>query len=243
MQQQPLAGITRGSVGRCNGNFFEKLFISAIRYNHDYMADETTLPWDDQTELFVREIDTLTTKKYSLSIRDVMLDPDRFVKTEGIMAKLKGLRSESDNYFEDVMKDFQVEEENLEEDLKKADALYNQLSQVITSRASLGKVPVIKAADMDLSNSSQEIIYIDQLSAPIDSLVTKLVNSSIYIGDLSSSYRRYRLGNWLFSGQRSYVIATRMPDNPVVMVEGSQKLIDSLLDDSSDRIKSLRGSK
>ena len=202
------------------------------------MADETDLPWDDQTELFVKDIDAITTKKYGISIRELMLNPDKFADTEGALDKVRNAREASDGYFEDMMKDFEEEDNELETNLKKIDALYNQVSQVITSRANLARVPVMKAANVDLSNSSPEIIYIEQVTPQIDSLMTKLVNSSNYIGDLSTPYRKYMVGTWIFSGNRSYIISERVPDNPVTMIDSARTVINTFLDDAADRLES-----
>ena len=205
--------------------------------------DESSLPWDDQTELFIRDIDATAVQKYGISARELILTPDKFEKTEDILDKIKGLRADTDSYFEEVMKDFTAENDELEEDLKKADALYNQVSQSISNKASLGRIPIIKTDGLDLSYSAPEIIYLDQLGSQVDSLVGRLVNFSNYIGDLSVSYRKYMIGSWLFSGQRSYLATVKAPDNPVLEIESSQSAIDAMLDSAGERLSGLIESK
>ncbi len=208
------------------------------------MADaDDALPWDEQTELFVKDIDTLCSPRYGVSARDIMLAPEKFAKTPDILNKIKNIRSDSDGYFEDVIKDFSAENDELEEDLKKADALYNQVSQSVSNKAALGRIPIIKTDNLDLSYSAPEVIYIDQLGGQLDTLVSKLVNFSNYIGDLSVSYRKYMLGSWLFSGPRSYLVSVKAPDNPVLDIENSQSIINSLLDAAGDTISGLGDSK
>lgn len=207
------------------------------------MPDDTSLPapWDDQTDLFITDIDADAQKKYKVSFRTLLLQPESYAKTPDILTTIKSIRNDVESYFESVMSELSIENEQLDKDLEASDALYNQLNQTITSRASIARIPVIKSDNIDLSYAAPEILYIDKSTPQMDALITKFINSSNYIGDLSSSYRKYMLGSWLFSGTRSYVVAVKQPDSPIPPIDDSHNIITALLEDSEDRLQDLVG--
>ncbi|MHB1830754.1 MAG: hypothetical protein ACYCO0_05170 [Candidatus Micrarchaeaceae archaeon] len=194
------------------------------------MADDVNPSWNSQTDTFVREIDVSVSKKYGISLRKLLLDPQEYEGTGGIAEKAKSIRADVDLYFDDILASLSKEEEDLERNLESSDSVYTQINQIINSRSGIGRVPFIKPADMSFGDSSPEIVYIDQYNSQVDALITKLVNISNYICDISSTYRKYTIGTWVFSGSRSYVLAVNAPTSPVISVENSRDQIDLMLD-------------
>ncbi len=197
------------------------------------MADDVKPGWDDQTDMFIREIGVSVSKKYGVDLRKFLLSPQEYGDTAGMEEKIKNIRAEADRYFEDILASLSKEEESLVADLEKLDSVYTQVNQTVNSRAGIGRIPFIKPADMSFGDSSPEIVYIDQYNSQVDALLTKLINISNYICDISSTYRKYTIGTWVFSGSRSYVLAVSAPTSAVISVENSRDRIDLMLDQAA----------
>ena len=194
------------------------------------MADDDRPDWDSQTDTFVREIGISVSKKYGINLRTLLLNPQEYEGTDGIEEKAKSIRADVNQYFEDILASLSKEEEDLTRNLEHADSIYTQVNQVINSRSGIGRIPFIKPADISLGDSRPEIIYIDQYNSQVDALLSKLVNVSNYICDISSTYRKYTMGTWIFSGSRSYMLAVSAPTSPIISVENSRDQISLMLD-------------
>ena len=123
----------------------------------------------------------------------------------------------------------------LQRHLEAIDALHTQINQAVSSKAGIARVPFLRPADFDLGDADPETIYIDNYDGQVDILITKLINDSKYVCDLSTSYKKYSVGNWLFSGSKVCVLAVQPPESMVVAVENSRDTITDMLDDISDR--------
>jgi hypothetical protein len=197
--------------------------------------DDGELPWDSQTDAFVNDIDTDTTKNYNVSLRKLLLHPEEFENVENMADTIDKIKADVTSYFEDTLAGLKDEEVELTKQLESVDSLYSQINQTVSSRAGIARVPFLKPVDMDLGNSNPETIYIDKYDGQADMLITKLVNESNYVCDLSDSYRKYRIGNWVFSGSKTHVISVQPPESIIVQVENSRDTITSMLDDISGR--------
>lgn len=216
------------------------------------MADETDAPegeeadnvqadapWDDQTDAFIQEIDGTVTAKYSVSLRTLLTNPEEYADTKDILDTIKKIRSDVDAYFGNLMDDLKVEKDELEKEMQDADALYTKLDQAISSKAAVARVPYLKPVEVDTGNVDIEKIYVDQYNNNVDSLISKFVNISNYIANLSTTYKKYNLGSWLFSGEKGYNLSVKQPESMVITVESSQEYIDDAVDNASDIISGL----
>lgn len=200
------------------------------------MADDAVqLPWDEQTDIFVNEMDVDVAKKYKLSLRELLLHPEKFAKVDNMAATLGKIKTEVSAYFEDMLGDMKGEDDELTKAMEAIDAVHTQINQTISSRAGIARVPFLRPVDLDTGDVNPETIYIDRYDGQVDILITKLINSSNYVCDLSTSYRKYSIGSWLFSGSRSCVLSVQPPESMVVTVEDSRDMIIGMLDDISDR--------
>ena len=59
------------------------------------------------------------------------------------------------------------------------------------------------------------------------------------IADLSTAYKEYSFGSWLFSGNKDYVLSVFVPDSSLLMLEASRAELDGLLASASSFIKGL----
>ncbi len=200
------------------------------------MADDVTgLPWDDQTDVFINEIDADTTKKYNVSIRKLLLNPQDFTKMDNMPATIDKMKTDVIAYFDELLGDLKDEEDELTKQLEDVDAIHTQINQIVSSRSGIARVPFLTPADFDFGDVTPETIYINKYDGQIDLLITKLINCSNYVCDLSTSYRKYSIGSWLFSGSRSCLLSIKPPESMVVSIENSRDTITSRLDDISDR--------
>jgi len=203
------------------------------------MPDDVQPPWDDQTDSFIRDIDTSVTAKRNISLRTLLLEPQKYAGTANLTATIKEVKLDVDAYFTELLSNLAQEEQELTSDMEKADSIYTQVNQTINNRAGIGRVPFLKPQDVDFGSTNPETIYIGQYSGQLDALITKLINTSTYICDLSTTYRKYTIGNWLFSGSRSFVLAVQAPESPVISIENARDQINTLIEEASIRLASI----
>lgn len=208
-----------------------KLFKASGAYLVDFMAETT--PWSDETDPFVTDLDNSIGSKYNVSLRKLLVSPAEYASTKGIADTVQNMRSAIDKYFTDLVADLSFEEEEFTKELTDADTLYNKVEQALSSKAAIAKIPYIRPADMDLSLVNPEIIYIDTYNNGLESLITKFINSSEYIANISSTYRKYNIGSWFFSGNKGHVMAIKPPQSILVAIENAHNDIDSRMDDAA----------
>lgn len=197
--------------------------------------DAAGLPWDDQTGVFVNEIDADTSKKYNISLKKLLLNPGEFANVDKIAETVDKIKTDVGAYFDDLLSNLKDEEDELTKQLEAADAVHTQINQTIGSRAGIARVPFIRPIDFEAGDSNPETVYIDKYDGQLDMLITKLINGANYVCDLSVSYRKYSIGSWLFSGSRSCQLAVKSPESVIISIESSRDAILSMLDDVSDR--------
>ncbi len=194
------------------------------------MAEEAEAPWDAQTDAFVDELEPLINDSYKISIRKLLLTPQVYLNEEGIADKLNGIRKIAEDYFSGLEALFADEEEEMEKQLEAIDSAYNQINQSITSKSSIARVPFIKPLDITFGSAQPETIFIDKADSQIDALVTKLINTSDYIFNISATYRKYMIGIWLFSGKKDIILSFKMPENPIIAIENARDIINNHID-------------
>ena len=59
----------------------------------------------------------------------------------------------------------------------------------------------------------------------------KFINSSNYIANISTLYKKYNIGSWFFSGSKGYIISIKSPTSILVAIETAQSELDGLFDD------------
>jgi hypothetical protein len=202
------------------------------------MAAETEeLPWDDQTDIFISNIDKSITKTYGLSIRELLLDPDKFTGTKDILDTLTKIRGNVDDYFTGLRDSMVDEKASFTKALENADMQYNKINEAISTKTSFSRIPYIEPYDIKLNSENQEEIVIDQYNNAVDALVTKLVNVSNYVGNISSSYDKYTMGSWIFSGQKVYMLSVYLPPSIISEMDSLNSQIDDLIDTAYQQIR------
>ena len=200
-------------------------------------ATENNLPWSDETDQFISNIDRQIVQTYGVSLREVLLYPEKFANTKDINKKLDDMKKDIDAYFDKMREGMKDQEDEFEKALEFADAQFTKIDGIVATKASLSRVPYMKPVYVDSDSSKSEEIFIDQYNNGLDALLTKLVNISNYIANVSNTYKKYTLGSWLFSGQRNYIITVSTPNSPVLMIDRLNNEIGNLVDSAYDRIK------
>ena len=111
------------------------------------------------------------------------------------------------------------------------------LDEADTTKTSFSRIPYIEPYDIKLNSENQEEIVIDQYNNAVDALVTKLVNVSNYVGNISSSYDKYTMGSWIFSGQKVYMLSVYLPPSIISEMDSLNSQIDDLIDTAYQQIR------
>lgn len=204
------------------------------------MAEDSDYPWSDEADQFIGNIDEQISHTYGIELRQLLLSPDGFANTTDIMLKIDNIKAAVDDYFTGIRDSFKEEQMEFEKSLTSADAQYNKIEGVVSTKASLSRVPYIKTGTINVDATLREEIGIDGYDNDVDALIGKLVNISNYIADISTRYKKYYLGSWLFSGQRAYVLSINQPDSPMIMVERVNTEIDDMLDSVKARMQLMK---
>lgn len=197
------------------------------------MAKEA--PWDDQTELFVSDLNDTISKKYNLNFRSLLMSPEKYLGTKGMSGTVKQIRADADAYFSELMEGMEEEAKKLQAELASATNQYKQVDVLLSEKAAAARIPYVKPFFVSRDSDREELIVVEQYEESLDSLVGKLVNVSNYVADISTAYKEFRMGSWLFSGTKNHVLSINPPVSPVLVMESSRDVIDNMLDDIASR--------
>lgn len=196
-------------------------------------ADEEVVPWDDQTGEFISAIDEITNEEASISLKELLLRPEQYANVKDISKKVRDVRDIVSNYFNGLLDNLKDEQDRLQLELESINVQYKKINDVVSAKSTTLKVPYIRPLYVDVNQDLREEIVIEQYNDSLDSLIGKLVSTSTYIADVSDTYKNQKLGSWLFSGGKPYVLTMRRPASMVVMIERSSDLINDRLDSVS----------
>lgn len=206
------------------------------------MAEEVqNPPWDDQIDVFISNIDKEVSKLYDLSLREFLLDPEKFANVKDILTKVDKIRASVDDYFNGIKDSLPDEQASFAKALETADAQYNRMDEAISTKAALSRVPYIKPYDVDYNPDVPEEITIEQYNNAADALITKLVNISNYVGDISYAYDKYTIGSWIFSGQKVHIVSIYLPPSIISEITQFNTRLDGLIDYAYQQVKLILG--
>ncbi|MCL4364931.1 MAG: hypothetical protein M1569_00435 [Candidatus Marsarchaeota archaeon] len=191
-------------------------------------------PWSDEIDPFVTDLDNAIGDKFGVRLKKLLSSPAEYADLKDISTKIKNMRAEADKYFDDLVAGLSLEQGEFTRELTDADALYNKIEQLLSSRAAIAKVPYIRPADMDLSLTSPEVIYVNSYNNGLEALIMKFINSSNYVANISSTYKKYNIGSWFFSGSKGHIISVKPPQSILVSIDNARDEISGLIDDIAD---------
>jgi hypothetical protein len=195
--------------------------------------------WSDNADFIIGSMDKETKTKYGLQLSDLLTTPTDFVTTENILLKISNMKEDVEKKTESVLAGMQDEVKKAHDDFARADSATSQLAQMISVEAKKDKVPLIATDYLARQDNSDEVIYVTTVESWVGPLVEKFVSISDYVADLTVAHDKYKLGSWLFSGKKPYLISVRVQQSPVLTIEESCTEVLSLLDGVATMLKSM----
>ena len=195
--------------------------------------------WSDFTDILIKSMDKEWSGKYRVTLKDLLTDPSKYFAQTNIQVMISNMEQDVNGYIDEKLKNLGDEEKAFEDAAVKADSITKQLMQSISSQAKQYKIPIITPVSVNRDETKDETIYVDAFDGNISALVEKLTASSTLIADFGSEFRNYKMGEWLFSGAKNYVLSVFVPQNNVMLLENSRDEIQSLLEAASDFVKGL----
>lgn len=201
------------------------------------MAEENNLPWDSETDQFISSLDQVTTEQNGISLRDLLLNSDKYVGQKDIVKKIGEVKESVNEFFSGLIGNMKDEKEKLDKELEDADEEYAKVNKLVSEQTMSSKIPFITPLLVDVNPDFKEEIVIERYSDGISELVEKLSSTSNFVADISTGYKDHKLGSWLFSGNKPYVLTIKPPTSAVTIVEDSNDTVIQLLDEISERAK------
>jgi hypothetical protein len=195
--------------------------------------------WSDYTDMLIAGIDKQFSSKYKFSLRALLTDPTKYASQQNVQVTIDNMKEEADKYLDDRVTALGAEQKDFDDAAAKADSISGQLARSITMNAKQNNVPVITPVAVDRDMTREKRVYIDTIDSSVTMLIEKLAASSMLIANLSTTYKEYTFGSWLFSGNKDYVVSVFVPDSSLLMLEASRIELDGLLLSASSFIKGL----
>ena len=195
------------------------------------MADDTVTDlWSEETGIVIGALEQSILQEYGISLTDLLTNPASYASKNGIAQTVENIRKEANDYINGLRSNMQKEKEDLEKDGLKCDSLTKQLAQAIAMRAKQDNIPLIKPQAIDRGSSIEETIYVNDADSGINALIGRLSANSNFVADFSTTYSTYSLGQWLFDGQKNYMIVVALQPNPLIDLDTAENELGDLFD-------------
>lgn len=190
---------------------------------------QTEVKWSRPTEEMLAKLDSSFLQKYKLSMRDIMSNPAEYSTKPGINETISAMEQEVDKYFNEVMAMHTEEQKALDIDLKRIEDIYTKINSLIETKAKELHVPYINPMGISRETTGEETVIIYEFDDEISALVDKLMQSSVYVADLSAEYKDHPVGYWFFSGQKGRAISISPPESSLIEIQNSHDEINTAL--------------
>jgi hypothetical protein len=201
------------------------------------MAEDQAAPWDANTDGLITNLDKQITKEYGLSLRELLLTPEKFAGQKDALQNAEKIRDYVSKYFSGVKDGMKDEQAEFTKELENADAQSAKIEEVISTKAALARIPFIKPYYVDFDPARKEEITVDKYDNSVDALIAKLVNVSDYVSDMSGIYGKYVIGSWLFSGRKAYVISVYLEESIISSIDRMEEDLDSMIETAYQSLK------
>ncbi|MGC8537883.1 MAG: hypothetical protein ACP5MZ_02770 [Candidatus Micrarchaeia archaeon] len=195
--------------------------------------------WSDYTDFVIDNIDKSIGKKYKMSLRDLLTDPESFSSDPNIQNTIKSMADDVNAYIDQALSKMSAQKQELDDNLTRADSVTKQLAQSISMQAKQNRVPLIVPVSIDRDDTKEEVISVDSAGSDILALIEKLSANSTMIADFTTQYDNSLIGNWFFSGPKNYTINVYLPDSDVISIQSSRDELLALLDAASALISGM----
>ena len=197
------------------------------------MAELNDILSDDSLR-YLSEIKPVIRKKYNIDVEELLKEPANFNDNPGIADKIRSIEKDVDAFFDQRIASMGSEAAELKSALAAIDGDTKKITQAITTKASIAQVPFVRPLYVD-AQDRQEII-VEEYDASIDQFVTRMINISDYIADLSTVYNDYIIGSWLFSGRSRYLLSISPPASEIMVMDRSRDEIKGVLESIHDSL-------
>ena len=191
--------------------------------------DNAGLPWSPEVDGMIDSIDDIIIPKLNISLRDILSSPEKYRNVEGISSTLASVKDSVDEFFNGLLGDLSDERNRLSSELEKTNLEYGKINNAIISKASSLGIPYVKPLFIDSDPNRREEITIESYDKGFEPLVSKFIENSYYVADLSAKYKEYNLGSWIFSGKKTYVLTLNQPTSVIFSIEDSRDTLVNLL--------------
>ena len=191
------------------------------------------------TDIIIKDVDRKIGAKYKMSLRDFLSDPSKYSTQANVQVTISNMKEDVNDYINERLKSLDAEQKEVEDTASRADSITSQLMQIISAQAKQNHVVVIKPVSIDRDTTQDLHIFIDSIDNDSAYLIEKLVGSSTFVADFSFNYKEYKIGEWLFSGNKTYLLTVYMPENNVTSLESSRTELQDLFDSAGDFIRGL----
>ena len=196
--------------------------------------------WSDNADVIIKNVDKDLKARYKFSLSEFLTNPADYASVPNIAITVSNMKEYVDDFGSGLLEGLDEDEKKkLDDDAMKCDAVTSQIAQAIKAEARQSKIPIIKPSTVLRDEGKEEVIYVKGASGDILGLVGRLVDSSLMIADFTRQYKNYQIGEWLFSGNKNYVLRVSLDPNPYLNIEASMNEINGLLDAAADYLKSL----
>lgn len=159
----------------------------------------------------------------------MLTNPDAYDDKKDLAGTAKEIRDDVDDYFSRLLAKLKDEQDELNDQLDKLAAQYKQINTLIASKSATVKIPYVKPLYIDSNSDNDETIVVEKYDSSLDPLVAKLLSSSHYVADISTSFQGRQIGSWLFSGTKNYTLTLNTPTSPIFAITNSKSLLDEML--------------
>jgi hypothetical protein len=200
--------------------------------------NDEEMPWSENADVVIEGVSQTINDKYGVALKDILTKPAFYVSKKGMETTFSNIREEVGNYIQELAKSMDDDRKNMEKDGLKCDAVTKQLAQNISMQAKQNNIPIIKPASMDRNTDNDEVIYVNNIDNGVMALLAKLSANSSFIADFSTTYKTYNLGQWLFDGQKNFLISVAMEPNPYMDLDSAKDEINMIMDGVEGYFKS-----
>jgi len=183
---------------------------------------------------YVTQLQPVIRKKYNIDVEELLKEPANYEDNPGMADKIRAIERDIDSFFDQRIAGMGSEAAELKSALAAIDGDTKKITQAITTKASIAQVPFVRPLFVDAQE--REEIVIEGYDASVDQLVTRMINISDYIADLSTVYKDYTIGSWLFSGRNRYLLSISPPPSEIIVMDRSRDEIKGLLESVHDSL-------
>jgi hypothetical protein len=185
--------------------------------------------WDEATDQYITRIEAKVGNKYNLSLRVLMSNPEEYADNENARNISQNLLKDVDDYFASLLGKMSDEQKKFNDELKRVTDMYTKIDDFISGIAEKENVPYLLPVIVGRDTDNDEVVVINDYDKSLEGLISKMVHESTYIADISTYYKDYIFGVWLFSGAKIRIIAINPPTSPILAIEVSNREIDNRL--------------